>query len=155
VHNIPKTEKDEFIRKIMTEIDQVNVVESQIHIARKWDSRISVFKEMNVQAKILKDMRTQELRRLKNEYKDKDDFKDENEMMDLIMKDDYEPFGIGCCSLTSSSKFKNQLEKFKKACLECEKLESADKGFEIDTFPKEFAYVTFKTELRTSELLDE
>lgn len=41
---------------------------------------------MNVQAKILKDMRTQELRRLKKHYKE--DFKDEQEMMDSIMKDD-------------------------------------------------------------------
>jgi len=57
--------------------------------------------------------------------------------------------------LTSSNKFKKQLEQFKKACLECEKLETAEHGFNIDEFPKVFAYVTFKTELKASEILDE
>jgi len=56
----------------------------QIHIARKFDDKIKVFKELNVQAKILKDMRTQELRRLKENHKELV----EDEMTEMIMKDD-------------------------------------------------------------------
>jgi len=60
------------------------VIVDQIHIARKFDDKIKVFKELNVQAKILKDMRTQELRRLKENHKELV----EDEMTEMIMKDD-------------------------------------------------------------------
>lgn len=80
---------------------------------------------------------------------------EEYDMYSRIMEDNQEPWGVGCCSMTSTNKFKNQLEQFKKACLDCEKLESDEHGFEINEFRKEFAFVTFKTELRTSEILDE
>lgn len=68
----------------MTNIDPDNVIKDQIHIARKFDDKIKVFKELNVQAKILKDMRTQELRRLKENHKELT----EDEMTEMIMKDD-------------------------------------------------------------------
>lgn len=60
------------------------MIVDQIHIARKFDDKIKVFKELNVQAKILKDMRTQELRRLKENHKELV----EDEMTEMIMKDD-------------------------------------------------------------------
>jgi len=68
----------------LTKIDPDNVIVDQIHIARKFDDKIKVFKELNVQAKILKDMRTQELRRLKENHKELV----EDEMTEMIMKDD-------------------------------------------------------------------
>ena len=76
-------------------------------------------------------------------------------MKNKIMEDDYEPLGLTCCSMTSSSKFKSQLEKFKKACWECEQIEMHEGGFDIDDFPKLFAFVSFRTEIKASKVLDE
>jgi len=110
---------------------------------------------MNVQAKILKDMRTQELRRLKKLYKESDEEMTEETIIEKITSDEYEPLGMGCCSLTSSSKFKNQLINFQKACEACENVEKESDGFNIDDFPKLFAFVSFRTELSASKTLDQ
>lgn len=53
------------VKEFLEKIDPENIIIDQVHIARKFDDKIKLFKELNVQAKVLKDMRTQELRRLK------------------------------------------------------------------------------------------
>jgi len=59
-------------------------------------------------------------------------------------------------SFVSTNVFKNALEGFKKACLACEQLESAESGgFSVEDFPNLYAYVTFKTETKAEEILDE
>lgn len=69
VFNIPTDAKDDVIKEICKNIDQ-DVLYDEIHVVKNFNNKntnkIALFKEMNVQAKILKDMRTQELRRLKN-----------------------------------------------------------------------------------------
>jgi len=63
---------------------------------------------------------------------------------------------LECCSFVSSNTFKNALEGFKKACLACEQLESAEfGGFSVEDFPNLYAYVTFKTETKAEEIMDE
>lgn len=58
--------------------------------------------------------------------------------------------------MTSSQKFKSQLEKFKQACLLCDQVEKEEKdGFDMDDFDKLFAFVSFKTEEKASKILDE
>lgn len=84
-------------------------------MAKEFDEKINYFKDLNVAAKELKDMRTAEWRRLKKAYTDSSLHA---ELKQELMGGDYVPRDATCC--TDKGKFDRAFLKFRMACEQCD-----------------------------------
>eukprot|EP00801_Mesodinium_rubrum_P000784 Mrub_00784.p1 GENE.Mrub_00784~~Mrub_00784.p1 ORF type:complete len:898 (+),score=64.89 Mrub_00784:149-2695(+) len=139
----PVSKVKEIIMKISSDIRAEN-----IHIAKRFDSRIQAFKNLITAAKTIKDLRTIKYRELTEKNPDKTS----QEIIELIMDNNYVP------ESDYFSSYKSAFENFKNACSVCDKIEEEDRlkegdGYNIDDFENVFAYVTFDHEKHAIDTL--
>lgn len=99
-------------------------------MAKAFDDKIKQFRDLNTNAKVLRDMRTAEWRRMKKAFPDST----AEELKDELMSECQVPRDATQC--TDAKKQSLAFEQFKLACEQCDEVENAetDGGYDVNDF---------------------